>query len=164
MPDAHDTVRPTLSADAIASQQATEAVSRFVAVLQAGLDAHDADVYNRHFADDAVWGSPYGATVHGYEELHAVHVRLLEQGTGGPSSRYEIERVLAPTSDVAVAQVRRVTLDPDGRRLSPSVGGTGAFSEMALYVLVRRDGTWWLAAGQNTPIRPSPRHPAGATR
>jgi hypothetical protein len=29
---------------------------------------------------------------------------------------------------------------------------------MALYVLVRRDGTWWLAAGQNTPVRPAPPH------
>jgi hypothetical protein len=23
-------------------------------------------------------------------------------------------------------------------------------------VLVRRDGTWWLAAGQNTPVRDAP--------
>lgn len=27
---------------------------------------------------------------------------------------------------------------------------------MALYVLVRRDGQWWLAAGQNTIVRPTP--------
>jgi hypothetical protein len=27
---------------------------------------------------------------------------------------------------------------------------------MALYVLVRRDRTWWVAAGQNTLIRPGP--------
>jgi hypothetical protein len=27
---------------------------------------------------------------------------------------------------------------------------------MALYVLVRRDGKWWLAAGQNTLMRPKP--------
>jgi hypothetical protein len=27
---------------------------------------------------------------------------------------------------------------------------------MALYVLVERDGIWWIAAGQNTPIRPKP--------
>jgi hypothetical protein len=25
-----------------------------------------------------------------------------------------------------------------------------------LYVLVRRGGTWWVAAGQNTPIQPPP--------
>jgi hypothetical protein len=30
------------------------------------------------------------------------------------------------------------------------------FSEMTLYVLVERDGTWWLAAGQNTPVTTPP--------
>jgi hypothetical protein len=25
---------------------------------------------------------------------------------------------------------------------------------MVMFVLVRRDGDWWLAAGQSTPIRP----------
>lgn len=29
-----------------------------------------------------------------------------------------------------------------------------------MYVLVRRDGQWWLAAGQNTPIRPGGAVPA----
>ncbi|WP_238981380.1 hypothetical protein [Williamsia herbipolensis] len=38
-----------------------------------------------------------------------------------------------------IAQIRRRAIN-------------GAFSEMAMYVLVRRDGMWWLAAGQNTPI------------
>jgi pyridoxamine 5'-phosphate oxidase family protein len=75
---------------------------------------------------------------------------------GGPSSRYETVRVLAPAPDVAVAHVRRVALDPAGRPLEPTAETTGPFSEMALYVLVRRNGTWWLAAGQNTPVRPAP--------
>jgi hypothetical protein len=26
--------------------------------------------------------------------------------------------------------------------------------EMALYVLVRREGRWWIAAAQNTPVKP----------
>jgi hypothetical protein len=65
--------------------------------LGGGLDDHDADAHNRHFADDILSGSPFGATVHGYKQLHAIHVRLLQQGRGGPS-RYEIERVLARTS------------------------------------------------------------------
>jgi hypothetical protein len=70
--------------------------------------------------------------------------------------------VLAPAPGVAVAQVRRAALGEDGQPVPPGDDFTGAFSEMALYVLVRRGGTWWLAAGQNTPIRsttPDPRHP-----
>jgi hypothetical protein len=53
---------------------------------------------------------------------------------------------------VAVAHVRRVALDARG---NPAVEGDddAGFSEMALYVLVRRGAAWWLAAGQNTPIR-----------
>lgn len=40
----------------------------------------------------------------------------------------------------------------------PSLEGEARFSEMALYVLVHRDGDCWLAAGQNTiVIADSPR-------
>jgi len=59
-------------------------------------------------------------------------------------------RVLAPGPGVAVAQVRNVALDPDGQPIKPSDDITDSFSEMALYVLVRRGADWWLAAGQNT--------------
>jgi hypothetical protein len=61
---------------------------------------------------------------------------------------------MAPTPDVAIAHVRRVALDTRGEQIS--IDYASAFSEMAMYVLVRRDGKWWLAAGQNTPIRPKP--------
>jgi PPOX class F420-dependent enzyme/OxyR family protein/uncharacterized protein (TIGR02246 family) len=149
--------RPVLGAGGLAADSAAEAVQGLVAELQAGLDSHDADVYNWHFAADVIWGSPFGATVHGYNRLHAIHVQLKREQRGGPSSRYEIVAVLSPAPDVALAQVRRVALDPDGQPVMPSADLTGSFSEMALYVLVRRDGTWWLAAGQNTPVQPVPR-------
>jgi len=149
--------RPVLGAGGLATGGAAEAVQGLVAKLQAGLDSRDADVYNRHFAADVIWGSPFGATVHGYDRLHAIHIQLKREQRGGPSSRYEIVAVLSPAPDVALAQVRRVALDPDGQPVTPSADLTGSFSEMALYVLVRRDGTWWLAAGQNTPVQPVPR-------
>jgi PPOX class F420-dependent enzyme/OxyR family protein/uncharacterized protein (TIGR02246 family) len=144
--------RPTLGTSGLAAAQATAVVAGLVAELQAGIDTHDADTYNRHFAADIAWGSPYGATLGGYDDLHAIHTSLLAGSVGGPSSRYETVQVLSATPDVIVAHVRRVALDSDGQPFELSADPGTSFSEMALYVLVRRDGDWWLAAGQNTPI------------
>lgn len=144
--------RPALGLDGAAAEEGAAAVARLVDELQRGIDERDATVYNRSFAGDLLWGSPYGATVDGYAELHAIHERLLARAVAGPRSRYELVRTLVPASGVALAQVRRAALDADGRPLPPGEG----FSEMALYVLVRRSGRWWLAAGQNTPIAPPP--------
>ncbi len=144
--------RPALGATGARAEAAHRAVARLVAELQEGYDRQDADVSNRHFAADLIWGSPFGATVTGCEELHAIHARLKERGVGGPASRYEIVQTLSPAPGVAVAHVRRVALDRGGNP-APEGDSSAGFSEMALYVLVRRGGTWWLAAGQNTPIR-----------
>jgi hypothetical protein len=76
------------------------------------------------------------------EPQHAIHVGLKQQGMEGPSSRYEIVQVQAPAPDVAMAHVRRVALDPDGQPLEPTAELSGPFSEMALYVLVKRNGAW----------------------
>jgi PPOX class F420-dependent enzyme/OxyR family protein/uncharacterized protein (TIGR02246 family) len=148
--------RPTLDLGGQATSEAANAAARLVEELQAGWDARDADITNRHFATDILWGSPFGATVHGYEPLHAIHLRLKQQGRGGPASRFELVKVIAPAPGVALAQVRRVALGPDGQPVEPGKDLTGSFSEMVLYVLVRRGGTWWVAAGQNTPIQPPP--------
>jgi uncharacterized protein (TIGR02246 family) len=146
--------RPSLSDDPDRLRAAHDAVDDFVTELQAGIDSGDAETYNAHFGDDVAWGSPYGATVVGYDTLHSIHRMMFDRGVAatGPSSRYETVHVMAPAPDVAIAQVRRVALDADGQPIP--VDDASAFSEMAMYVLVRRDGQWWLAAGQNTPIRP----------
>jgi PPOX class F420-dependent enzyme/OxyR family protein/uncharacterized protein (TIGR02246 family) len=154
--DGSEAIRPSLGRDDGATQRANQAVADFVDELQEGWDQHDADITNRHFANDILWGSPFGVTLQGYEQLHAIHVRLKQVARGGASTRYEIAQVLAPAADTAIAHVRRVALDNDGQPVEPSSDVTGAFSEMALYVLVRRNGTWWLAAGQNTIVLPPP--------
>ncbi len=150
-----DSERVSLEIGGQVAQEAHEAVARLVAELQAGFVRDDADTYDRHFAKDVVWGSPYGAALHGYEPLHAIHVRMHERPGASPAShsRFEIERVLAPAADVAIAQIRRVALGDSGES---GIGGSGRFAEMALYVLIRRQGRWWLAAGQNTPIKAPP--------
>lgn len=153
-PPRSGTGRPTLGATGAPADAAHAAVTGLVAELQEGYDRQDADISNRHFAADLIWGSPFGATVRSYDDLHAIHARLKQRGVGGPGSRYEVVQTLAPAPGVAVAHVRRVALDGDGDPSPEAAGQAEAgFSEMALYVLVRRGETWWLAAGQNTPIR-----------
>jgi uncharacterized protein (TIGR02246 family) len=137
--------RPALDGPS-AGQEAADAVERLVAGLQDGLDRGSADVYDRQFASDVLWGSPYGATLSGYEALNAAHRSLMAAGTA-PPSRYQVVRLMNPLPGVAIAHVRRNDLSADkGKR----------FSEMAMYVLVERGGQWWLAAGQNTPIAERP--------
>lgn len=135
--------RPTLSSAAL-NERARAVAEAFVAGLQRGLGAGDAVAYNERFADDVMWGGPFGALIDGFDDLHAIHRRLHAAGAGG-DSRYELVRVRAPTPDVVLAHVRRVPNEP--RR-------PGAFAETVLFVLVERDGGWWLAAGHNTPVQP----------
>ena len=97
---------------------------------EAWIKSGNAEEYNAHFAADVLWGSPFGATVVGYDALHPIHQQLLDDGAAGPASRHRTVQVSAPAVDVVVAHVRCDALDADG------------FSEMALYVLVRRHGTW----------------------
>ncbi|MEV4348849.1 DUF4440 domain-containing protein [Actinoplanes sp. NPDC049596] len=140
------TQRVTLD-DPAARTTAENVAADLAAQLQRGGDALDADVYDAWFADDILWGSPYGATLTGFEGLNAIHHRLMGQSApqaapAAPASRFDVVSVLAPAPGVVVAHIRRQALAADG------------FSEMALYVLVERNGRWWLAAAQNTPIRP----------
>ncbi len=141
-PDASSGERPAVG-DPAAHAGARAAVERLVAELQAGVEAYDADRYDGMFAADVVWGSPYGGTLSGFANLNAAHRSLMTRRVA-PPSQYEIVQVLAPARGVAVAHVCRQALAQDGE--------PEGFSEMAMYVLVERDGRWWLAGGQNTPI------------
>jgi uncharacterized protein (TIGR02246 family) len=131
-------------------------VEEFVRGLQVAIDASDADLFNEHFAKDVLWGSPFGAIVEGYDDIHAIHTAMFGQGRArqaespGGGSRYDVEHARLVAEDVAVAYVRRVSLAERGE---DEPGRADAFDELALFVLVRRDGAWWLAAGLHTPDR-----------
>lgn len=145
------TERPTL-----ARGDGTTGVEEFVQGLQMAVDALDADLFNEHFAGDVLWGSPFGAIVEGYDDIHAIHTAMFGQARArreaspGGGSRYEVEHARLVADDVALAYVRRVSLAARG---DDEPGRADAFDELALFVLVRREGTWWLAAGLHTPDR-----------
>ncbi|MFH5207934.1 SgcJ/EcaC family oxidoreductase [Antrihabitans spumae] len=130
--------RPTLHNPTLAGVAGTEAKA-LAAQLHKGVESGDADFYDSWFAADIMWGSPKGIALVGYEQLNAIHHGLMRAGVA-PASRFEVVAAQAPAPNVVVAHIRRQAIEPDG------------FSEMAMYVLVERDGEWWLAAAQNTPI------------
>jgi uncharacterized protein (TIGR02246 family) len=136
------------------SADAQAAVAEFAAGLQAGHDQRDADILNRQFASDVVWGSPFGALVDGFDQLHPIHVRFQQHARDKPAFRYEVRHVMALDDDVVVAHIARLALDDNDDPLPPTAEPDQPFSELAMFVLVRRGGQWWLAAGQNTPMRP----------
>jgi uncharacterized protein (TIGR02246 family) len=146
------TQRPVL-----AREDGPQAVEEFVAGLQAALDVRDPELFNGSFAADVLWGSPFGLVVSGYDEIHAIHTRMFAAAKARRAageddrSRYEIEHARRIADDVAVAYVRRHSLA--SRRTEPRPGRPEGFDELALFVPVRRDDRWWLAAGLHTPDR-----------
>lgn len=132
--------RPILN-DPVLQAAAAAAVNVLLEDFQIGLDDADAERYDAHFAADVLWGSPFGATVGSFTELLSIH-RALMVAHVAPRSRFEVVQLRAPAPGVAIVQIRRqaVAQQADG------------FSEMAMYVLIEREGTWWLAAAQNTPV------------
>jgi uncharacterized protein (TIGR02246 family) len=133
---------------------AIEQIERFVQSLS---DSQDARSFNQHFAADVVWGNPSGGTLTGFDALHAVHRRFFEGPMRHSRSRFTLVNVVFYRADLAVAHVRREATDDRGAVIPPDTASSPyVFHEMALYVLILRDGEWWLAAGQNTPLRKNP--------
>lgn len=142
---------PELKRPSLGLTRDSEPVDAFVRELQDAIDTGDAERFNQHFADDVLWGSPFGAIAIGYDQIHAIHARMFASVVPSKgASRYLVEHVRFPTEDVAVAYVRRFSVQ---RTDPPDQGRPGSFDELALFVLVRRDGEWWLAAGQHVPDR-----------
>jgi len=95
--------------------EAAAVAEAFAAGLQAGHDQRDAEVLNRQFAADVIWGSPYGALVEGYERLHPIHIRFQQQPATEVEFRYRVRHALAVSEDVIVAHIARLAISPDGK-------------------------------------------------
>jgi uncharacterized protein (TIGR02246 family) len=122
------------------------AIAGVIADIEAGFNTKDAELSVAHFAPDATAVSVTGTLVTGRDELLEAH----RAGYAGPLrdqyARYELGDVRFLRPDVAVAYKRATATTREGEPLD--VG----HAMIALYVLVREDGRWLVAARQNTLV------------
>ncbi len=142
---------PKVERPTIGQNRNREPIDEFVQELQRAIDTGDADLFNLNFADDVLWGSPFGAIAVGYDQIHAIHSKMFSSVVPvNGAVQYSVEYVRFPADDVAIAFVRRSS---KYRSETPTLERPGAFDELALFVLVLRDGQWWLSAAQHVPDR-----------
>jgi uncharacterized protein (TIGR02246 family) len=122
------------------------AIERVIADIEAGFNRNDPERSVAHFAHNASAVSVGGVQVSGREAL----LEANRAGLAGPlrdqHARYELADVTFLRPDVAVAHKRAWATTPDGEPID--VG----HAMIALYVFVREDGRWWVAARQNTLV------------
>jgi len=86
----------------------TTPILALIKELQDAQDKGSADLFNSDFANDILWGSPFGAIVNDYEHIHAIHQKMFagnENNKGKISYETEYIRFLSDT--IAIAYVRK---------------------------------------------------------
>ena len=123
------------------------ALQRVIADIETAFNTNDAELLIAHFTDD-------GSAVNVAGALLAGRASMLEPsraGLGGPLrdqyARYELGDVTFLGEDVAIAHKRAWAVSAEGEPVD--VG----HAMIALYVFVRADGRWQVAARQNTLVQ-----------
>lgn len=129
----------------------TSPIENFISELQDAIDTGDVELFNKRFAKDILWGSPFAAIASGYEQIHSIHKQMFSSVTPMKgAAKYEAEHIRFVSEQVAIAYVRRISKIPN---MSNSGIKPGSFDELALFVLVKENEQWWLAAAQHVPDR-----------
>lgn len=123
-----------------------EDIERVVADVERGFNTNDAALMNAHVAPDATMVSAMGVRLVGRDAVMAAS----EAGLAGPLrdqyARYEVRDVRFLRPDVALAYKEAYATEADGTPIDLD------HAMNALYVLVKEDGRWWIAARQNTLV------------
>lgn len=123
-----------------------EEIKQVIADVERGFNTNDAALMNKHLAPDAAAVNVMGIRLVGVEEIMAAS----EKGLAGPLrdqyARYEVRDVRFVRPDVALVHKEAFAITKDGEPIDLD------HAMNALYVLVKDNGTWLIAARQNTLV------------
>ncbi len=120
------------------------AIRRFVQVVENVQWQRNADAFIALFTPDAVWTNPVGRRLTGLDEIAHFTRQGLAAAPSEMFATYEVEHVTWLGDDAVAVNVRSRAVRADRTPIAGEPDGA------KLYVLVRRKGEWWLAAGHNT--------------
>jgi uncharacterized protein (TIGR02246 family) len=136
-----------------AGAEDVQAVAALVAAVEHAQQNELPDAFMSLFrTEDPVWTTAHGMRLAGWEEISAFTHKVLPGAMRESTAVYDIERVLFVRPDVAVVNVRQRPVQRDGNPLPDAPEGR------PFYVLAKDDGgeggegTWRIAAAQNTQV------------
>ncbi|MFD9699703.1 SgcJ/EcaC family oxidoreductase [Lentzea sp. NPDC059081] len=124
----------------------TTEIEQLVATVQHSQQNELAEEFLGLFRADAIWTTAHGKRLTGLDEIASFTRRRLPGSTKEATATYEVENVLFIRPDVAAVKIRQRPVTPDGTALPEQNEGS------PLYILSKEDGTWKIAAGQNTIV------------
>ena len=127
--------------------QDIEAIKQIIATVETGFNQKDAAACVRHFTQDATVANVMGKQVSGWPAIYEAHQQGLAGHLRDEYARYDVHNLVFLRSDVAIAQVYGWPITKAGQ---PIEDGQGM---IALYVMVKADDQWWIAARQNTLLQ-----------
>ena len=138
---------PTVEDTTVDHEQDVAAITQVIADIETGFNTNDPDLSVAHFPHNASAVNVAGLQLDGRDALLDAHRRELAGPLRDEHARYEVRDVTFLRPDVALAHKRARAVDADGEPID--VG----HEMVALYVLVKEDGHWWVAARHNTLVQ-----------
>ena len=131
------------------------AIAGVISDVETGFNTKDPELSVEHFVSNASVTTALGVRVSGWESL----LEANRVGLAGPLrdqyARYSIDDLVFVRHDVAIVHKTAMSASAKGELL----GSDPAM--VALYVMVKEGGRWWIAARANTLVRPPPTEGSG---
>ena len=120
------------------------AIKQIVATIETGFNQKDAAECVKYFTQDATVVNVMGKQALGWPAIYEAHQQGLAGHLRDEYARYDVQNLLFLRPDVAVAHVYGWPITKAGQRIEDGQG------MIAIYVMVKADDQWWVAARQNT--------------
>lgn len=121
-------------------------IRQIIADTETAYNTNDADLLTAHFARNATVVNAMGVRMSGWDTLLEANRAALAGFLRDQYVRYELLDVLFVRPDVALAHKGARAADSSGELVDLD------HAMVALYVLVKQDGRWWVIARQNTLV------------